>query len=1127
MKKTISYIFLIIILVGTIGLYSCDNFIVPDQNHQHTWTEEVVAPTCSSGGYTQKICSGCDMSMIVNETEPTGIHTYNVTEHPANCTTPSYKESVCSVCSHRETEVIGDVLGDHENKYSFDSSVHWEECILCGETGESLPHTLDSNSACTVCDYEPKTYTITISSANFNVELLQKQIEDFNESQAVYKIIAELVQVYPGDIIAGNADVPDLFLYDSSETAKLVSMGLLASQSGSYADKIINNNLPVAVDAASHNNTIYGYPLSIGNTYILFYDKSVISNPESLEDIIADCEKSDKLLRFETENMWYISSFFNATGCYTNWITDEKGNFIDVESNYNSSSGITALLGIKQLFDTDCRENRYSTSTSDFAAIISDEWEYHIVQEAFGDNLGIALLPSFTVDGESYPLTPFINYNTIGVKPQEDANLAACLSSLAAYLSSEKCQKENHGWPGYTPTNLSAMADSDILANDLSKILIEQAKSAVAQKSIYPDWWGMAVHLTSGVKNEASNENLQAALEEYDMLIEEMIQKENAAESWSVIGELNGSTWDIDFPLTKSADGYWISERLYIRKDGQFKIRKNNSWSEAYFGENGLMGVNENLVAPNSGYFRIKFRWDGVSDTADIQIIVEELVELPDPSNPEESTDCWSIIGTLGGTNWDKDFNMTGSLESGFWYAYNITLNKGDQIKFRFAGNWDINIGSRGDYGGDNIIISESGTYSISLSKYPDADKYEISFSNEEGYTVDPTENAECWSVIGTMQDSNWDKDFFMTKDEDGFWVSDVIHFESGDEFKIRKNENWGWNFGKHGAPSGENIVVRAGGDYRIRFSYSIHGVSAYIAMERQDESHSPETVYSFSAEELDLMSSESKNFGDIINLNDYFNLYCNKDTSIVDCNTTFTMEHSSSRKIMLYKSPTRKDGMFANCIGFSTSKTVTIRVWWESEGDNGQLGLYNSQNDLIASINEWMPSAGHAHISEFTCFDPGEYYIGIRYNKAAPLSIHKIEVIESNHPDLDTDYICDVPGCGLVVPPAEESHLTFAQANLISASKYSNEFTCGRYHIKGKIIKLDTTYGDMTIQDEEGNTFYIYGSVSSDGFKRYDAIPDGEKPVLGDTVTLLGTIGNYNGLFEMRRGYIIEYSHE
>ena len=74
-----------------------------------------------------------------------------------------------------------------------------------------------------------------------------------------------------------------------------------------------------------------------------------------------------------------------------------------------------------------------------------------------------------------------------------------------------------------------------------------------------------------------------------------------------------------------------------------------------------------------------------------------------------------------------------------------------------------------------------------------------------------------------------------------------------------------------------------------------------------------------------------------------------------------------------------------------------------------------------------------------------------------------------------------------------------------------ANNTTTEEYFVKGKIISVEnTTYGNVTIEDEEGNRLYIYGLYDQSGMVRYDGLSD--PPTVGDTVLLKGPIQNFGG---------------
>ncbi len=94
---------------------------------------------------------------------------------------------------------------------------------------------------------------------------------------------------------------------------------------------------------------------------------------------------------------------------------------------------------------------------------------------------------------------------------------------------------------------------------------------------------------------------------------------------------------------------------------------------------------------------------------------------------------------------------------------------------------------------------------------------------------------------------------------------------------------------------------------------------------------------------------------------------------------------------------------------------------------------------------------------------------------------------------------------------PAANSTVSIADAVKIGSAMAHNTTTSDKYYITGKISNVSNTqYGNMTIEDDNGNSIYVYGTYSADGSTRYDALTT--KPVAGNTVTLYSVIGNYNG---------------
>ena len=102
---------------------------------------------------------------------------------------------------------------------------------------------------------------------------------------------------------------------------------------------------------------------------------------------------------------------------------------------------------------------------------------------------------------------------------------------------------------------------------------------------------------------------------------------------------------------------------------------------------------------------------------------------------------------------------------------------------------------------------------------------------------------------------------------------------------------------------------------------------------------------------------------------------------------------------------------------------------------------------------------------------------------------------------------------------PAADSVLTIEQALALGATKTHNTYTENKYYVTGVITEIyNEMYGNMKITDDAGNILTVYGTYDETGETRFDAMET--KPAVGDTVTVYGIIGQYNGTAQMKNGW-------
>ena len=383
------------------------------------------------------------------------------------------------------------------------------------------------------------TYDITVWVAENAVDLTKAQIEKFNttnEMGIVFNATVEAVSEADAatqmitDVEAGG----DLYCFAQDQFARLVQAGALAKLGVKAAETVAAANTAGVVAAATSGDTLYAYPLTADNGYFMYYDKSVIPEEhiDSLEAIIADCEAAQKYLSYEMQtSAWYLAGVFFGTGCVSEWTTDDNGEFISVKDTFNSANGLIAAKGIEKIVKSPFHLS--SSSGSEFsngaAVVVTGTWDFNTVQGILGDNMGVADLPSFEVDGQSYHLGSFNGCKLMGVKPQVDAVKAAALHQLAQYLTGEECQLERFNALAWGPSNLNAQASDAVQANPGLVALNAQAPYSVPQGQIHGSWWDIAKVIGDDIKLATDEAGLQAALDNYYAKIDALFQLDTSA----------------------------------------------------------------------------------------------------------------------------------------------------------------------------------------------------------------------------------------------------------------------------------------------------------------------------------------------------------------------------------------------------------------------------------------------------------------------------------------------------------------------------------------------------------------------------------------------------------------------
>ena len=359
---------------------------------------------------------------------------------------------------------------------------------------------------------------IKIWVAEATVEFTKAQVELFKAAHPEYANMT--VQVEPvgeGDAASNMlTDVEagaDIFGFAQDQLARLVAAGALEVVLDENAEIVKAENDGGSVSAVMLGDTMYAYPLTSDNGYFLYYDKSVVTDPSNMEQILADCEAAGKNVYFEINSGWYQTAFFFGAGCTLTYGVDNAGVINSMDCNYASENGVKALKAMIKLAQSPAHVNGSSASNAtNIGAIVDGTWDAVAVKGILGENYAATKLP--TIDG--FQLGGFGGFKMLGVKPQTDENKLAACDALALYLSSGEVQQARYDAVKWGPSNLKVQASDAVKADEALSALAAQLNFCIGQGQYPGEYWSLATALGDDILadklDNATDEQLMETL---------------------------------------------------------------------------------------------------------------------------------------------------------------------------------------------------------------------------------------------------------------------------------------------------------------------------------------------------------------------------------------------------------------------------------------------------------------------------------------------------------------------------------------------------------------------------------------------------------------------------------------
>ena len=371
---------------------------------------------------------------------------------------------------------------------------------------------------------------VKIWVADNMVELTRAKAEEFKAAHPEYANMNVLIEaVGEGDsatnMITDVEGGADIFGFAQDQLARLVAAGALVELSPENAEIVKAENDGGSVAAVTLGDVLYAYPMTSDNGYFLNYDKSVITDPSTLEGVLDQAHAAGKKVYFQINNGWYQTAFFFGTGATVTYDVDNAGNLVKANINYASPEGVAALKGLINLAKHPAFVNGSDApSASNYAAIVVGTWNRETIAAEFGENYAATKLPTFTVDGVTYQLSGFGGFKMLGVKPQVDDAKLAAVDALALYLAGEEVQQARYEQSGWGPSNLKVQQSEAVKADFVLSALAEQLNFALGQGQYPNDYWstaqGLGDDVIAGKFNDYTDEQLMEELVKFqDILI--------------------------------------------------------------------------------------------------------------------------------------------------------------------------------------------------------------------------------------------------------------------------------------------------------------------------------------------------------------------------------------------------------------------------------------------------------------------------------------------------------------------------------------------------------------------------------------------------------------------------------
>lgn len=370
--------------------------------------------------------------------------------------------------------------------------------------------------------------TIKVWADNKDLNWLEQMEANFKKDSKYANVKFENVAMGEGDaaksVMADVTAAADVYMFANDQMGELVKNAALTKLVGDYQKALLDNNTQFMIDTVTFEGNYYAFPLT-NNTNYLYYNKTMFTEDEvkSLDTMIAKAK-----VHLPWSNGWTAPHLFLAVG---GTIYGANGQDAAAGINFGGEAGLKAAKKMVELaYNDNVVMGDLDISkmiNGEVFATISGSWVRGELEEKFGDDLGVAMLPKVTIEGDEYQLKAMSGSKCVGVNPNtaKVEGKQAAATAFAAYLASEEAQMARFEDHGIIPAHKNLANNEKVLADKVAKAEIENINGASAIQPLLPEmateFWGPMGTFAGKVATK------QVDLDTFEIAFDEMIAAMN------------------------------------------------------------------------------------------------------------------------------------------------------------------------------------------------------------------------------------------------------------------------------------------------------------------------------------------------------------------------------------------------------------------------------------------------------------------------------------------------------------------------------------------------------------------------------------------------------------------------